>query len=432
MGEITSAFTIDDAKVLEASKVYADDAVRVAVNGINAKKVNDVAYDNGNKKIYLTFADGTLSNGFDASEFVVDGMLSGVTFDNNANTIKFVWNTAAGVEEMIVPLDKFVDQYTVSVDSVSFLKISDDNQISAIVDNADGFVNTLASTNYVQSIVEGAQQILSANTYNSLNELKEYVNTLSGNVEIAINDVVATNIEAVTNEFDATIKTVVGTVETLSGATEGRFNQVNVDINALSGNTDARFSQVVNVHAADMTAFSGSILTYVDNADKILLSAITKNEAAIAVLNADKKTEGSVLYRIENEFEKSLITDGVPVTAVSPEEANKVHSLIRQITVNGEMRYYAMSDATEMFYVKPRATETAPIETVNLNDYITSLETRVAVLEEKLTGFAGNMEQTMKDLIKSYLKGTENEIKITETDDKLTIGFDDNAIFGEI
>ena len=432
MGEITSAFTIDDAKVLEASKIYADGAVKVAVDGINAKKVNDVSYDNGNKKIYLSFADGTVSNGFDASEFVVDGMLSAVTFDNADNTIKFVWNTASGIEEMIVPLDKFVDQYTVSEDSTSFLKISDDNKVSALVDNADGFVNTLASTNYVQSVVEGAQQVLSANTYNSLNELKGYVNTLSGNVETAINDVVATNIDAITRDVDAAIRTVIGEVEALSGATEGKFNQVNVDINVLSGNTDARFSQVVNAHAADMTAFSGSILTYVDNADKILLSAITKNEAAIAVLNADKKTEGSVLYRIENEFEKSLITDGVPVTAVSPEEANKVHSLIRQITVNGEMRYYAMSDATEMFYVKPRATETAPIETVNLNDYITSLETRVAVLEEKLAGFAGNMEQTMKDLIKSYLNGTENEIKITETDDKLTIGFDDNAIFGEI
>ena len=403
MGEITSAFTSDDAKVLEASKTYADDAVKVAVDGINAKKVNDVSYDNGNKKIYLSFADGTVSNGFDASEFVVDGMLSAVTFDNADNTIKFVWNTASGIEEMIVPLDKFVDQYTVSVDSVSFLKISDDNQISAIVDNADGFVNTLASTNYVQSIVEGAQQILSANTYNSLTELKDYVNTLSGNVETTITDVVANSVDAISRDFDA-----------------------------LSSATDTRFTQITNAHTADVNALSGSILTYVNTADNAILSAITKNEAAIAVLNADKKTEGSVLYRIENEFEKSLITDGVPVTAVSPEEANKVHSLIRQITVNGEMRYYAMSDATEMFYVKPRATETAPIETVNLNDYITSLETRVAVLEEKLTGFAGNMEQTMKDLIKSYLNGTENEIKITETDDKLTIGFDDNAIFGEI
>ena len=278
MSEITSAFTVDDAKVLEASKKYADDAVKVAVDDINAKKVNDVSYDNGNKKIYLSFADGTVSNGFDASEFVVDGMLSAVTFDNADNTIKFVWNTASGIEEMIVPLDKFVDQYTVSEDSTSFLKISDDNKISALVDNADGFVNTLASTNYVQSLVESAQQALSANTYNSLNELKGYVNTLSGNVETAINDVVATNIDAISRDADAAIKTVVGTVEVLSGATEGRFNQVNADINVLSGNTDARFAQVVNTHAADMTAFSGSILTYVDNADKNLLSAITKNE----------------------------------------------------------------------------------------------------------------------------------------------------------
>ena len=72
------------------------------------------------------------------------------------------------------------------------------------------------------------------------------------------------------------------------------------------------------------------------------------------------------------------------------------------------------------------------ISSENLNDYITSLEKRVAVLEEKLSGFAGDMEQTIKDLIKSYLTGTENEIKITEADDKLKIGFDDNAIFGEI
>lgn len=489
MGEITSAFTIDDAKVLEASKIYADDAVKVAVDDINAKKVNDVSYDNGNKKIYLTFADGTLSNGFDASEFVVDGMLSGVTFDNNANTIKFVWNTAAGVEEMIVPLDKFVDQYTVSVDSVSFLKISDDNQISAIVDNADGFINTLASTNYVQSIVEGAQQILSSNTYNALIVEREYVNAASGNIETTLinktdalnNALIAereyvntvsgkiettliTKTDALNNALSAvssnvniisdSVKELSGSVVNTVSAHTADINRLSGDVvsyvntttsgisynvNLLSGNTFAAITALTESTSRGLADLSGNVLTYVNNEDTKIISAITKNEAAIAVLNADKKTEGSVLYRIENEFEKSLITDGVPVTAVSPEEANKVHSLIRQITVNGEMRYYAMSDATEMFYVKPRATETAPIETVNLNDYITTLKTeninldaRVKVLEEKLNGFAGNMEQTMKDLIKSYLVGTENEIKITETDDKLTIGFDDNAIFGEI
>ena len=203
-------------------------------------------------------------------------------------------------------------------------------------------------------------------------------------------------------------------------------------VTALEGINHDAYKEADNTLRNEISILSGNVLTYVNNEDAKVISAITKNEAAIAVLNANKKTVGSVLYSIENEFEKSLITDGVPVTAVSPEEANKVHSLIRQITVNGEMRYYAISDATEMFYVKPRATETAPIETVNLNDYITNLETRVAVLEEKLSGFVGDMEQTMKDLIKSYLVGTENEIKITEADDKLKIGFDDNAIFGEI
>lgn len=203
-------------------------------------------------------------------------------------------------------------------------------------------------------------------------------------------------------------------------------------VTALEGINHDAYKEADNTLRNEISILSGNVLTYINNEDAKVISAITKNEAAITVLNANKKTVGSVLYSIENEFEKSLITDGVPVTAVSPEEANKVHSLIRQITVNGEMRYYAMSDATEMFYVKPRATETAPIEAVNLNDYITGLETRVAVLEEKLSRFESNMEQTVKDIIKSYLVGTENEIKITETDDKLKIGFDDNAIFGEI
>ena len=321
------------------SSAYTDTEIAKAIQGINNKKVNDVSYDNGNKKIYLTFADGTVSAGFDASEFVVDGMLNEVKFDQNTNEITFKWNTTAGITDVIVPLNKFVDQYRVSTDSASYLKISENNEISAIVDNGDGFSNTLATTTFVTTSVNGA--------YNK-------INVVSGSVE-----------------------TINNSVKELSGSVK---------------------------------------------------SSIDK----IAILNADKKTEGSVLYKIDNEFEKSLITDGVPVTAVSPEDANKVHSLIRQITVNGEMRYYAMSDATEMFYVKPRTSETAPIKAVNLNDYITGLETRIAVLEEKLSGFEGDIEQTMKNLIKSYLIGTENEIKIAEADNKLKIGFDDNAIFGEI
>ena len=269
----------------------------------------------------------------------------------------------------------------------------------------------------------------------TLQDIKDWMNG-EGVVATELTEAIAAEAK-LRSDADAALGTRITALEGINhDAYKEADNALRDEISTLSGKIETtlitKTDALNNVLTANINRLSGDVVSYVNNEDAKITSLITKNEAAISVLNADKKTEGSVLYRIENEFEKSLITDGVPVTSVSPEEANKVHSLIRQITVNGEMRYYAISDATEMFYVKPRASETAPIETVNLNDYITSLETRVAVLEEKLSGFAGDMGQTIKDLIKSYLVGTENEIKIAETDDKLKIGFDDNAIFGEI
>ena len=269
----------------------------------------------------------------------------------------------------------------------------------------------------------------------TLQDIKDWMNG-EGVVATELTEAIAAEAK-LRSDADAALGTRITALEGINhDAYKEADNTLRNEISTLSGNIETtlitKTDALNNVLTANINRLSGDVISYVNNEDAKIISLITKNEAAISVLNADKKTEGSVLYRIENEFEKSLITDGVPVTAVSPEEANKVHSLIRQITVNGEMRYYAISDATEMFYVRPRTSEAAPIETVNLNDYITSLEKRVAVLEEKLSGFAGDMEQTIKDLIKSYLTGTENEIKITEADDKLKIGFDDNAIFGEI
>lgn len=325
-------YTVSDNVVLETSKTYADSVGLNVVNEINGKKVKDVTYDNGNKVIKLIFADGTVSEGFDASEFVIDGMLDTVSFDDNTNEIKFIWNTSAGKSEFTVPLNKFVDQYTIANDSVSFLKISSDNKISVIVDGGDGFTNTISTTDYAK--------LVSNNAYEKAN--------------------------------------------------------------------------------ADIIALSGEVNTFTNK--------ISNNENAIVILNGDKKTEGSVLYRIENEFEKSLITDGAPATAISPDEASNVHSLIRQVTVNGEMRYYVSSKASEIYYGD-----------VKLSDYITSievknteLENRVKELEDKLANLGNDIEGTIKDIIKSYIVGTENEIKVIENENKLNIGFDDNAIFGNI
>ena len=263
---------------------------------------------------------------------------------------------------------------------------------------------------------------LSGNTFNALTSERDFVNAVSGNIE--------TTLIAKTDALNNALTKVSSNVDTISGS----VNSINISIKELSGSV----INVVTAHTADINRLSGDVVSYVDTVTSGIsynvnllsgntFAAVTKNEAAIAVLNADKKTEGSVLYRIDNEMEKSMIYHGAPITTITPEDAQKLHSLIYQVTVNGEKKYYASSEAVDMYYIVPETKEA-----VNLNTYITELNNRILTLEEKLSGFAGDMEQTIKDLIKSYLVGTENEIKIAETDDKLKIGFDDNAIFGEI
>ena len=365
--EINTAKTEAINESFGKSSAYTDAEIAKAVENINSKKVNNVSYDNGNKKVYLTFADGTVSEGFDASEFVVDGMLNEVKFDENTNEITFKWNTTAGITDVIVPLNKFVDQYKVATDSVSYLKISDANEISAIVDNGDGFSNTLATTTFVTTSVNGAY---------------DKINVVSGLVETTNNS-----------------------IKELSGSVES----------SLAAETIERTTAINNLY------------TYVNSADSAIHTEVKLNTSAITVLNSDKKTEGSVLYRIDNEIEKSMIYHGAPITTITPEDAQKLHSLIYQVTVDGEKKYYASSEAVDMYYIVPETKEA-----VNLNAYITELNNRILALEGKLKDFDGNLEKVVKDIMKSYLVGTENEIKISETDEKLKIGFDDNAIFGEI
>ena len=190
------------------SKTYTDETVTNAIGELNSKKVTDVAYDNGNKKIYLTFADSTRSEGFDASEFVVDGMLDKVEFNDYTNEIKFIWNTASEKTEINVPLDKFVDQYKVADDSVSYLKISDDNKISAIVDGANNYVKTLATNVYVEQkcneVYNNVNESMSAyvtTLESKITALENKITTLENNMEQMVKDVIKSYLVGVEKEI---------------------------------------------------------------------------------------------------------------------------------------------------------------------------------------------------------------------------------------
>ncbi len=349
---ITSLIAETSAATLSNAKDYADQKVDDAVAEINGIKVVDVVYDkdvNSPKYIQLRRADGTLTDGFDASDFLVDSVLSSVNLEDGK--LIFVWNDDENTK-IEVPLSELSDIYEVASGSVSYLKI-DGKEVSAIVDKEGGYARTLATTDYVDNAAQTAKT-------DAITESEAYtdnkVNALSGNVENAI-------------------------------------NAMEVD------------------HSAKLASLSGAVIT----------------------LNGGESVPGSVVHTVSDKFSRDLITAGTPVTDVTIEEAGE-HSLLRVINVGGEDRYFASSRATDMLYVPQSGSP------VNLNEYITNLQNRIAELEaenaaldERVTILenASIDEEAVKNIIKGYLEGTNREIKIGEVNDKLRIGFADDAIFGE-
>ena len=318
--EIRLTLSATAESVLAQAKDYADEKA----DAINAVKVNDIYYDERLKYIKLLKADGTLTEGIPADDFLKDEVLSHVDYDENTGKLTFIWNDNYSTRTEI-SLEKLSNIYGIGQDSLAFLKMSGTN-VSAIVDKADGFEKTLATTKFA----------------------------------------------------------------------EDKANEAKVD-------------------------------------------AISAATAMVNILNGDKEVPGSVKHTLEDKFNTALLTAGLPVTDVSPAEASN-NSLLREIVVNGEIKYFVSNNAKDMV-----ATDKAG-NVVVLNNYINALETKVAALEAENTALKGRVdilerrvndiastgidETGVKQIIKNYLAGTDREIKVNEVGDNLQIGFADDAVFG--
>ena len=319
--ELENNIASTSAATLEEAKAYADEQT----NAINAVKVNDLYFDNLSKYIKLVKADGSLTDGIPAEDFLKDSVLTSVEFDEGNERLIFVWNDDYNTRTYI-PLTKLSNVYGVGQDSLAFLKMSGTN-ISAIVDKADGFEKTLATTKFVEDM-ESA-----------------------------------------------------------------------------------------------MTAVIGE-----------LVEANNENREDIDTLNGDKSVAGSVEHKMGDKFNTALLTAGLPVTTISVDDARN-HSLLRSIIANGETKYFVSNNAKDML------AEDKGGYTISVNHYLNSLEERVAALEaenELLKNRIDELEDAalkeadIKNIIKNYLVGTDREISITDNGGTLKVGFDNNAVFGEL
>jgi hypothetical protein len=329
VNNITQAYTNADNTILQASKAYTDNVKGITINEINSSKVRDVKYNSGEKKIYLEYSNNTYSEGFDASDFLIDGMLNEVSFNNDTNEIIFNWNTNAGDKTLTVSLSDLIDVYEVGDESKTFLKINH-NKIDVIIDKD----NALASTTYVENVK---------------NELTSEVTELS---------------DTITTKLDTKI-------------------------------------------SHEQLAVNGASISSVE---------LGNNDSLIHKINRDN---GVIEYFVPNKAEY-IMYSGQSITIFLDKIGN-----VNEINYNG-----------------------TPISTYL--DKISLLETRVQTLETEVKSLKENnglSRYEVESIINSYLtdsylynklnnliSGTTNEIKVSgnTNTNKIIIGFDDNAIFGDI
>lgn len=109
-------------ELVQGAKDYAD------ANDANTEY--HVEYDSTNKKIKLVAGADASKMEIDASTFIKDGMISNVTIGDD-NDLVITFNTDAGKENIVLPLDQLVDIYTGAEGTRIKVTVASDKSISA-------------------------------------------------------------------------------------------------------------------------------------------------------------------------------------------------------------------------------------------------------------------------------------------------------------
>lgn len=135
---LLTEFVIDESKLAE--KIGELELADVKKMQINKGTADEPKYD-----LELLNSDDKVLASLDATEFIVDGMLSDVTYDVTAHTMTFTWNTDSGKDTpVVVNLDDIISPY--HADEVTLHLDSETNTFSAIMDEEGGVASHSALT----------------------------------------------------------------------------------------------------------------------------------------------------------------------------------------------------------------------------------------------------------------------------------------------
>ena len=224
---------VDDTFLKIANK-YNDTEVRNLISGVSGrvdtleaiKHISDVTYNTTDKKIYLVSGEEKIGDGFDASAFIKDGMVSSVAYDKEKHQITITFNTDHGGDDVTIDLSYLVNVYTngeglkLSEDGTTFSVDFDTVAKKSDLDALTTLVGTRAEGETAASGIFSDLAALVAKDSEQDEEIatkadKSVVETLSGTVETKADK---TDVEALT--------TLVGTRAEGETAASGIFSDL--------------------------------------------------------------------------------------------------------------------------------------------------------------------------------------------------------------
>ena len=477
-------------KLASASTIY-DTNVAILGSLLKVKKVEPTS-TSVKSRYELQGADGKLIG--DAIELPVESALVDVrqgklgasvdvttgnyTEGTGDITMDFIYRLEDGNYKLvqIVVSEYFTDSHfgrgLNNQDGVVSLLEGDGNEFLVIGEDTIAVVGVNAAIENAKNVAKD-EAISWSNNYTDgkISELTNHVNTSVDSIVAALNQSIESNIDTIkgtindeqnramsvethlAKRIDDEISDRIKEISRLETALNQEITDRKAEDNELRGNiNDAKNEAIKSAKEEAKNVAIEEVAKIVDGADSSfdtlkeiaewiandttgsvqMANDITELKNNINTLNSDKYIAGSVKNSVVEGINNAMIINGPTITVVTPEDAANVGSFLRKVTIsdNTDTQYFVTNRATEMLYVPVSGMP------INLNDYITGLETRVADLEARVKNIEENgagvsvSPEEVKNIIKEYLSGIDNEIKVTEKDGKLTIGFADDAIFG--
>ena len=287
---------------------------------------------NGKKAIKLVGKEGVVISEIDASEFIKDGMIQSVEFDNQTKHVTITFNTDAGREAIDVDLSTLVDTYKAGTG----LSLANDGTFSvntttiATVEKATELAN--AAEQAAKTHANGLKETIDAYTVNGKTISKSPV--LDGSM-IAVGGTGAHK----TANLDTTVEDIYGKISDAAAGGVLSFGGQSGDITlatAGTNNGDVNLKMTGKALSASIVGLGSAAFTE--------SSAYDTKGAAAAVLgkSTDKSTEKTVYGAIALANEKAtpgLVDEKITAAGnnyATSAQGTKADNALQSVSASGD------------------------------------------------------------------------------------------------